>query len=65
MTKALFGIYLLFTFLAFWVYLFCGLTPMDALTHAMSTIGTGGFSTYDDNAMHFDSVPLEGWMTFS
>lgn len=64
MTKALFGIYLLFTFLAFWVYLFCGLTPMDALTHAMSTIGTGGFSTYDDNAMHFDSVPLEGWMTF-
>lgn len=37
---------------------------LDALTHAMSTLGTGGFSNYDDNAMHFDDVALEGWMTF-
>lgn len=30
----------------------------------MSTLGTGGFSLYDDNAMHFDNPALEGWMTF-
>jgi len=64
MTKALFQMYMMFTVAAMVVYLFCGLSFYDAVTHAMSTIGTGGFSTYDDNAMHFDNVPLEAWMTF-
>lgn len=64
MTKALFKIYLVFTALAALAYFLCGLSPFQALAHAMSTIGTGGFSTYDDNAMHFDNVWLEGWMTF-
>ena len=64
MTKALFQMYMLFTSVAFLVYWGCGLGPLDALTHAMSTLGTGGFSNYDDNAMHFDDVALEGWMTF-
>ena len=64
MTKALFQMYMMFTVTAMVVYSFCGLSLYDAVTHAMSTIGTGGFSTYDDNAMHFDNIPLEGWMTF-
>ena len=64
MTKALFKLYLVFTLLAFLVYVLCGLRPFEALAHAMSTIGTGGFSTYDDNAMHFRNAWLEGWMTF-
>ncbi|SDG95544.1 trk system potassium uptake protein TrkH [Selenomonas sp. WCT3] len=64
MTKALFQMYMMFTVIAMVVYCFCGLSLYDAVTHAMSTIGTGGFSTYDDNAMHFDNIPLEAWMTF-
>lgn len=64
MTKALFKLYMGFTMLAFTVYMLCGMTAFQAITHAMSTIGTGGFSTYDDNAMHFDNVMLEAWMTF-
>jgi trk system potassium uptake protein TrkH len=64
MTKTLFQMYMLFTVTAAIVYMLCGLSLMEAVTHALSTIGTGGFSTYDDSAMHFDNVPLEGWMTF-
>ncbi|MGO5130900.1 TrkH family potassium uptake protein [Mitsuokella jalaludinii] len=64
MTKVLFLMYLLFTATACFVYLCCGLPFFDAVTHAMSTIGAGGFSIYDDNAMHFDSPVVEGWMTF-
>lgn len=64
MTKALFQMYLVFTLLACWIYMLCGLNLLDALSHAMSTIGGGGFSIYDDNAMHFNNAYLEGWMTF-
>lgn len=64
MTKALFKLYLVFTGVAALAYFLCGLSPFEALAHAMSTIGTGGFSTYDDNAMHFRNMWLEGWMTF-
>ena len=28
-------------------YLIVGLTPFDALTHGMTTVATGGFSTHD------------------
>lgn len=64
MTKALFTLYLSFTGIAMLVYFACGLSLWDALTHAMSTIGTGGFSNYDSNVIHFDNLPLEMAMTF-
>lgn len=64
MTKALFQMYIFFTAAAAAVYFACGLSPMSAVMHAMSTIGAGGFSIYDDNAMHFDRVAIEAWMTF-
>ena len=64
MTKTLFQMYMIFTVTATVIYMLCGLSLMEASTHALSTIGTGGFSTYDDSAMHFDNVPLEAWMTF-
>lgn len=63
MTKALFSLYVGLTAAALLVYLACGLSLWDALTHAMSTIGTGGFSNYDANVRHFDSAPLEAAMT--
>jgi len=64
MTIALLRLYAGFTLVATLVYLLCGMGPFAALTHAMSTIGAGGFSIYDDSAMHFDSSLIEGWMTF-
>jgi len=63
-TKALFKLYMLFTFVATGVYMLCGLDLYEALTHAMSTIGAGGFSTYDSSAMHFESPAFEWSMTF-
>ena len=64
MTKALFQMYMIFTLVATAVYMLCGLTLYEALTHAMSTIGAGGFSTYDESAMHFASPAFEWCMTF-
>ena len=63
MTKALFTIYLFFTGVGTVMFMIGGLDLFQALVHAMASIAGGGFSSYDDSAMHFDSVWLEGWMT--
>ena len=36
-----------------------GPTLFDAVTHALSTAATGGFSTYNSSVGHFDSVAVE------
>ena len=36
-------------------YLIVGLTPFDALTHGMTTVATGGFSTHDESLGYFVS----------
>lgn len=36
-----------------------GVSPYDAIAHAMSCISTGGFSVYDDSIAHFDSAIVE------
>lgn len=41
---------------AFWV---AGMSLFDAVCHAMSTISTGGFSTYDEGFGHWNSPLLE------
>ena len=61
MTMALFQIYLLFTAMATVIYMLCGVDFSIAVTHAMSAIGTCGFSTFDDSAMHFHSAAVELW----
>lgn len=40
-------IYFGLTFVCFGSYLVVGLGPFDALVHALTTLSTGGFSTYD------------------
>lgn len=35
------------------------MSRFDAVTHSMSAIATGGFSTYDNSVMHFDSISIE------
>lgn len=34
---------------------FCGLSPFDAITLALCTVATGGFSPYPDNLAHFSN----------
>ena len=61
MTMALFKIYLVFTAITTLIFMLCGVDFSIAITHAMSTIGTCGFSTYDDSTMHFHSIAFELW----
>ena len=61
MTMALFKIYLVFTAVTTIIFMLCGVEFSIAVTHAMSTIGTCGFSTYDDSTMHFHNLPFELW----
>ena len=64
MAMVLFKLYTGFTVVACVIFMACGMDLLDALNHAFSTIATGGFSTYDASARHFDSPAIEGWMTF-
>ncbi len=42
---------------------FVGMTPFEAVNHAMTTIATGGFSTSDGSVGHFDSGAIDGIIT--
>lgn len=52
-------IYFSLTFLWAFFYWLAGMSGFDAFAHAMTTIATGGFSTYDKSIAHFDSVAIE------
>ena len=52
-------IYLILTFmcsLSYWVF---GMNIFDSIAHAMTTIATGGFSTYNDSIGHFQNSKIE------
>lgn len=53
--KALYTIYLLFTIIETILLMFGGMNLYDALIHSFGTVGTGGFSTYNNSIAHFDS----------
>ena len=42
--------------LAYWT---AGMSGFDAVAHAMTTIATGGYSTYDNSIAHFRSATIE------
>ena len=46
--------------IAYWA---AGMTPFEAVCHAMTTIATGGFSTSDASLGHFDNDAIEGIAT--
>ena len=46
-------VYLSLSFLCFVAYWLCGMTPFEALNHAMTTLSTGGYSTSDASLSHF------------
>ena len=40
-----------------------GMNLFDAVTHAFSTAGTGGFSSYNASVAHFNSAYIDGVIT--
>lgn len=57
--KGLWRVYILFTLLCIGLYWAYGMTPTDALVHAFSVMGLGGFSSHDASFGYFKSLPLE------
>lgn len=57
--RRLWTIYCSLTLAATVVLLATGLSPYDALSHAATGVGTGGFSPYNDSISHFDSATVE------
>jgi len=52
-------IYFLLTMLWAGFYWLAGMTGFDAISHAMTTIATGGFSNHDESFAYFDSAMIE------
>lgn len=57
--KSLYFIYILFTIVQTILLLLGGMSLFDALIHTFGTVGTGGFSSYNDGIAHFGSVYIE------
>ncbi len=52
-------IYLVLTFACAITYWFVGMNMFDSIAHSMTTIATGGFSTYSDSIGHFHNPKIE------
>lgn len=63
MAKILYLIYSALTFLQTVLLILAGLSPYDALIHALGTAGTGGFSNYAASVGHFSSALVDGIIT--
>jgi len=57
--KRLWLIYVTLTLVCTLAYWLAGMTPFDAITHALSTLGLGGFSTHDASYGYWDSPMIE------
>jgi len=57
--KGLWKVYIQLTLLCIALYWAFGMSPSDALTHAFSVMGLGGFSSHDASFGYFKSLPLE------
>jgi len=60
--KLILGIYLVFIIIFTLAYFALGMRIFDSLIHSISSIATGGFSTYDDNIQYFNTPAIE-WVT--
>ena len=61
--KLLYVLYGALTFLLFIVLMIAGMSPYDAILHAMSTAGTGGFSNYGASVAAFNSPLIDAIIT--
>lgn len=57
--KGLWRVYILFTLILIGLYAAFGMTAADAVIHAFSVMGLGGFSSHDASFAYFKSLPLE------
>ena len=57
--QVLWLIYLGLTVLCAILYYLGGMGSFDAVSHAMSTVAIGGFSTHNDSIGHFNSIAVE------
>ena len=57
--KALWSIYFGLTILCAILYAIAGMGFFDAVSHAMSTVSIGGFSTYNNSIGHFNNLTIE------
>jgi trk system potassium uptake protein TrkH len=57
--RMLSGVYALLTVACTLAYVLAGMNTFDALSHAFSTVSTGGFSPYDEGLEHFKSVAID------
>jgi len=57
------GIYFALTAIWATALWFAGMSGFDAIAHAMTTIATGGYSTYDGSVGHFDSALIDAIIT--
>ena len=52
-------IYLILTFVCGIAYWYAGMNIFDSIAHSMTTIATGGFSTYSDSIGYFQNPKIE------
>lgn len=57
--KNLYKIYAVITILEIILLMMAGMNLFDASTHTFGSVGTGGFSNYNNSVAHFNSVPIE------
>ncbi len=62
LAKSLMLVYLVLSVLCGLAYLMAGMDMFNAINHAMSTIATGGFSTWDNSFGHYQSSLLIHWI---
>jgi len=53
------SIYGVLTLVCFFLYWSFGMSPADAINHAMTSIATGGYSTHDGSLGYFDSAAIQ------
>jgi trk system potassium uptake protein TrkH len=57
--QALWLIYLGLTIVCAFLYFAFGMSPFDAISHSLSTVSIGGFSTHDESIGYFNSISIE------
>src|SRR5690606_20266517 len=61
-SKAIVFSYLALSLACAVAYYFAGMSVFDAVNHAMTTVATGGFSTYDASMGYFNDTPSILWI---
>jgi len=60
----LWKVYLFFTMAEIVLLMVAGMGLFDAVCHGLTTLPTGGFSTKNTSVTHFDSIYIDGVITF-